>query len=130
LKRNITYYPHYVDSHNHWKFKLLRSPLGWEAEGKFWALNNMIAASENCVLKLSKKQIRAAVMNDLSLSSEQFERFITILTHECELIIDLDGCITTDIVRDSLQLVMKDREESRKRKQKEKEITQTKIFSI
>ena len=67
-------------------------------------------------------------MNDLSLSSEQFERFITILTHECELIINLDGCITTDIVRDALQLVMKDREEARKRKQKEKEINQTKIF--
>ncbi|MGA9295265.1 MAG: hypothetical protein WBV81_21935 [Ignavibacteriaceae bacterium] len=69
-------------------------------------------------------------MNDLSLSSEQFERFITILTHECELIVNLDGCITTDIVCDSLQLVMKDREESRKRKQKEKEITNTEIFSI
>ena len=46
------------------------------------------------------------------------------------LIINLDGSITTDIVRDSLQLVMKDREESRKRKQKEKEIQQTKIFSM
>ena len=130
MKRNIAYYPHYVDSHNHWKFKLLRSLLGWEAEGMFWALNNMIAASDNCALKISKKQIRAAVMNDLSLSSEQFERFITILTHECELIIDLDGYITTDIVRDSLHLVMKDREVARKRKQKEKDIKQTKIFSI
>ncbi len=90
----------------------------------------MIAASENCILKLSKKQIRAAVMNDLSLSSEQFERFITVLTHECELIINLDGSITTDVVRDSLHLVMKDREEARKRYQQEKEIKQTKIFSI
>ncbi len=130
MKKNITYYPHYIDSHNHWKFKLLRSLLGWEAEGKFWTLNNMIAASENCILKLSKKQIRAAVMNDLSLSSEQFERFITVLTHECELIINLDGSITTDVVRDSLHLVMKDREEARKRYQQEKEIKQTKIFSI
>ena len=90
----------------------------------------MIAASENCVLKLSKKQIRAAVMDDLSLSSEQFERFITVLTHECELIINLDGCITTDIVRDSLLLVMKEREEARKRKRKDNENKQTKIFSI
>ena len=96
----------------------------------FWALNNMIAASDNCALKISKKQIRAAVMNDLSLSSEEFERFITILTHECELIINLDGYITKDIVRDSLQLVMKDREEARKRYQKDKGIKQTKIFSI
>ena len=118
LKKSLNYYPHYVNSHNHWKFKLLRSLLGWEAEGKFWALNNMIADSENCILKLSKKNIRASVMSDLALSSEQFEKFITVLTHECELLINLDGSITTEIVRDSLKLVLKEREESRKRKQK------------
>ncbi len=132
LKRNITYYPHFVNSHNHWKFKLLRSLLGWEAEGKFWALNNMIAESEDCILKLSKKQIKASVMNDLSFSSEELERFISILTHECELIINIDGAITTETVRDSLKLVLKDRDDARRRKQKENSTIQNpaKIFSI
>ena len=118
MKNSLNFYPHYVNSHNHWKFKLLRSLLGWEAEGKFWALNNIIAESEDCILKISKKNIRASVMSDLSLSAEQFERFIHILSYECELIINLDGAITTEIVRDSLKLVLKEREEARKRKQK------------
>ncbi len=119
-----------MNSHNTWQFKLLRSLLGWEAEGKFYALSNMIGDSENCILKLPKKQIRAAAMDVLALSSAEFERFINILTYECELLINLDGNITTEIIRDSLQLVMKEREEARKRKQKENETKQTKIFSI
>ena len=87
MKNSLNFYPHYVNSHNHWKFKLLRSLLGWEAEGKFWALNNIIAESEGCILKISKKNIRASVMSDLSLSAEQFERFIHTLSYECELVI-------------------------------------------
>ena len=34
------------------------------------------------------------------------------------LLLNLDGAITTEIVRDSLKLVLKEREEARKRKQK------------
>lgn len=121
MKNYLSFYPHYTNSHNHWKFKLLRSRLGWEAEGKFWALNNMIASSEQCILKLSKKQIRGSTMNDLNLTPEAFDEFIDVLTKECELIINLNGDITTEIVRDSLRLVMKERETARIRKQKNNE---------
>ncbi len=116
MKNNLAFYSHYVDSHNHWKFKLLRSLLGWEAEGRFWALNNMIAASDQCILKINKKNIRACVISDLGMDENSFTEFLSILTNDCELLINLDGSITTELVRDSLKLVMKEREAARIRK--------------
>ena len=121
MKNNLNYYQHYCDSHNHWKFKLLRSALGWSAEGRFWALNNMIANSSDCILKLNNKKIRACVINELNLTEEDFNNFIKILTEDCELIINIDGSITTEIVRDNLREVNKQREASRRRKQKAQE---------
>jgi hypothetical protein len=113
MKRNINYYQHYTDSHNHWKFKLLRSKLGWSGEGRFWALNNMIASADDCTLDLNRKNLKASVMFDLGMSQEEFDEFINVLTNECELILNLDGIITTEIVRDNLQEVMKQRERAR-----------------
>lgn len=113
MKRNINYYQHYTDSHNHWKFKLLRSKLGWSGEGRFWALNNMIASADDCTLDLNRKNLKASVMFDLGMSQEEFGEFINVLTNECELILNLDGIITTEIVRDNLQEVMKQRERAR-----------------
>ena len=113
MKKNINYYQHFADSHNHWKFKLLRSKLGWSGEGRFWALNNMIAASDDCTIDLNRKNLKASVMLDLGLSVEEFDEFIKILSDECELILNLDGIITTEIVRDNLREVMKERERAR-----------------
>lgn len=113
MKKNINYYQHFADSHNHWKFKLLRSKLGWSGEGRFWALNNMIAASDDCTIDLNRKNLKASVMFDLGLPVEEFDEFINILSDECELILNLDGIITTEIVRDNLREVMKERERAR-----------------
>ena len=52
-------------------------------------------------------------MFDLGMSQEEFDEFINVLTNECELILNLDGIITTEIVRDNLQEVMKQRERAR-----------------
>jgi hypothetical protein len=113
MKKNINYYQHFVDSHNHWKFKLLRSKLGWSGEGRFWALNNMIAAADECTIDLNRKNLKTAVMFDLNLSEDDFNNFINILSNECELILNLDGIITTETVRDNLREVMKERERAR-----------------
>ena len=120
MKNNLTYYQHYVNSHAHWKFKLLRSKLGWEGEGRFWALNNMIGDSENCILKLNKKPLKASVITDLGMTEKEFDEFLKILSQECELIIWLDGSITTEIVRENLKKVMKERDAARIRKLKNK----------
>ncbi len=113
MKKNINYYQHFADSHNHWKFKLLRSKLGWSGEGRFWALNNMIASSDECTIDLNRKNLKASVMFDLGLPVDEFDEFIKILSDECELILNLDGIITTEIVRDNLREVMKERERGR-----------------
>ena len=120
MKKNINYYQHFADSHNHWKFKLLRSKLGWSGEGRFWALNNMIAASDGCTIDLNRKNLKASVMFDLGLPVEEFDEFIKILSDECELILNLDGIITTEIVRDNLREVMKQRERARLNKKHDK----------
>ena len=132
MKRHLTYYPRYVESHGHWKFKQLRLKLGWAAETKFWALNDMIASSEDCILKLSKKQIRASVMSDLDFTPEEFDEFIDVLTNDCELLVNLAGNVTTETVRECLKLVMKEREAARQRKLKsDNELAEpTKIFKI
>jgi hypothetical protein len=120
MKKNINYYQHFADSHNHWKFKLLRSKLGWSGEGRFWALNNMIASSDECTIDLNRKNLKASVMFDLGLSVDEFDEFIKILSDECELILNLDGIITTEIVRDNLREVMKERERARLNKKHHK----------
>lgn len=92
---------------------MLRSKLGWQAEGRFWALNNMIALSDNCLLDLNRKNLRATVINDLDMTEEEFNHFIKVLVADCELVISLDGIVTSEIVRDNLKEVMKNRERSK-----------------
>jgi len=128
MKNNLVYYQHYCNSHEHWKFKLLRSLLGWSAEGRFWALNNMIANSSQCILNLNRKSVKAIVINDLNMSEEEFENFISILTSQCELLINIDGSITTDIVRENFKEVMKER--TRAKEKREKTILETKPLRI
>jgi hypothetical protein len=118
MKKNISFYSHYVNAHNHWKFKLLRNKYGWEAEGKFWALNNMIGNSDQCLLNLNKKNIRNSVAADLDFTLDEFDEWINFLEKECELIISLDGQIYTEIVREDYKRVMKEREAARIRKAK------------
>ena len=92
--------------------------MGWAAEGRFWALNNMIAQSDECILDLNRKNLKATVMSDLGLKEDDFIEFITVLKNDCELIIDLNGRITTETVRENLKEVMKEREAARLRKLK------------
>jgi hypothetical protein len=128
MKDYLIYYQHFTNSHDHWKFKLLRSLLGWSAEGRFWALNNMIARSSQCILNLNKKAIKASVMSDLQMDENEFDNFINILTNQCELLINIDGNISTDIVRENHKEVMKERIRTKERR--EKTIAETKPFNL
>jgi len=76
MKKNIEFYPHYANSDQHAKFKMLRVQFGWEGEGKFWALNNRIAQSEDCCLNISKKYNKAALASDLDFKLDEFDVFI------------------------------------------------------
>ncbi len=110
MKNNIDFYKHYANADQHPKFKMLRVKYGWSGEGKFWALNNRIALSENCFLDVKKKYNKAGLASDLSFSLEELDAFIFFLVEDCELILEESpGVVTTAVIQETLSSVMKKR---------------------
>ncbi len=116
MSKGLKYYSHYSNSHNHWKFKRLRSVYGWEGEGKFWALNNMIAASDECKLDLSNEEKREQIAADLDFSLEEFNDFIKHLVEKFRLVKNGDGRYITDNTQEDLEVFEKKRKYDRERK--------------
>jgi hypothetical protein len=110
MRNNISYYPHRVDAHSHWKFKLLRAKYGWAGEGRFWALNNLIAEAQDCMLDISHKGQRVKVSSDLDITLAELEEFIDYLRDECELLkVSEQGLLYTPHTQEALAEVMKRR---------------------
>lgn len=121
MKNNISYYTHRTDSHRHSKFVLLRAEYGdngWAMEARFWALMNIIADSDQCVLDLSKRRNLATVSNELDLSLEEMEKFVrTLLSEDIALIVETSpGCITAAKLQETFASVNRSRESARQRK--------------
>ena len=95
---------------------MLRSVYGWSGEGRFWALNNLIASTDHCILDINKKAVKVSVADELGFTIVEFAEYLEFLNTECELVILIDGKLTTEIVRDNLKAVMKEREAARIRK--------------
>lgn len=114
MKNNISFYQHKVDSHNHWKFKTLRRKYGWCGEGKFWAFNNLIGDSENCLLDLSDENKKLEIAADLDFEVTELDEFIEFLCAKCKLIFFEDKKITTGMVQEVFTDV-----DTRRQKQKE-----------
>jgi len=115
MKKNLDYYQHDANSHNHPKFKMLRLRYKWEGEGKFWALNNMVAKSESCKLNLNKGYNKAIIASDLDFNMEEFDEFLKYLAKDCKLIKMKGGVITTETTQENYERVHGDRVEARKR---------------
>lgn len=104
MKNNLDWYRHQVVAHRNWKFKHLRIVQGWEGEGKFWALNNMIAESEYAKLDLRNPIRFNSVAADLDFTPDQFTKFLLELTG-VTLIENDNGIYTTkDTQEDFLNL--------------------------
>jgi hypothetical protein len=123
MKKNLEYYPRESESYRHPKFKLLRTKFknpteGWAAEGRFWALNDQIAESENCQIDLSKERNKAVVAENLGMSLEQLKKFLELLlSPEIQLLKEIyPEVFTTDRVQETLEFTMSERENARKRK--------------
>jgi hypothetical protein len=113
MKYNLEYYRHEADSHNHWKFKALRRKYGWAGEGKFWALNNIIADSNYCSLDLSDESKLFETAADLDFEVDEFKDFLFYLFEKCKLI-RMEGMkITTKITQENLAEVEHKRERQR-----------------
>lgn len=119
MKNNITYYRHDVNCHNHWKFKKLRRKYGWAGDGKFWALNNYIADSENCKLDLSDSDKIETIAIELDSDVDEFKDFLLYLVNDCKLVKqDEKGFYYTENVLEVLEEVMTKRDRDRKWKNK------------
>lgn len=121
MKKNIEWYKHRKDSHRHPKFKLLRATYGgdgWAYEGRFWALNNIIADREDCQLDLGKMREKAVVAEELGLTIEQLNQFLDILcSEEIELLLEVElNIFTNKKIKESLEEALKTREKARQRK--------------
>ncbi len=88
---------------------MLRVKYGWEGEGKFWALNNMIADSDQCQLDLSRKFIVADILDLFQMQHDEFTNFINFLVEDCELINRVGDIITTETVQENYSKVMSKR---------------------
>lgn len=118
MKNNIEYYQHFTNSYRHLKFRVLREKYGWAGEGRFWALNDLIAEAENCIIDLNKKNMKKFIALELELSVKEFEEYLDYLFNECELVELENGFLTTEIVQENLERVNKERLKARARKQK------------
>jgi hypothetical protein len=115
-KNNLAFYSHEVGSHNHWKFKLLRKKYSWCGEGKFWALNNLIAESDNCLLDISHDGKVEQIAADLDFEIDEFLEFINYLQNKCKLVKKQGDFYTTTQVQDDLKKLNKIRQYDRERK--------------
>lgn len=115
MKNNLSYYSHETNAHNHWKFKTLRKKYGWEGEGKFWALNNMIAECDGCVLDLDIKNKINAISADLEMSVNEFIDFVDFLVKDVQLIDKKNNKISTEKTQENLVEVNARRKYQRER---------------
>lgn len=128
MKENLVFYRHEADSSNHWKFKMLRvlfektfNKDGWAGEGRFWALNNEIAKSDNCRLDLRHEIKKLSIAADLNMDINEFDLFLDILVNKCHLVqVAEDGSYYTKRTEIVFSSVQEDREKERERKQRQR----------
>jgi hypothetical protein len=119
MKTTLDWYKHDATASESPKFIALRaSPYGWAGEGRFWALNGLIARSDNCQLDLGRKFAKAAIAEKLGFSPLELEDFICFLRDECELLDYQSGFVSTDRLLENLQEVMPDRIRCAEKRQK------------
>jgi hypothetical protein len=92
----LDYFTHEVGASRHWKFRTLRKRYGWEGEGRFWALNSIIAESDNCRLDVNRKARFYAAADELDFTPEELGVFIEFLIEEVELLKSDDLGLYTD----------------------------------
>jgi len=96
MKQNLTYYQHFSDSQNQPQMKLLRAKYGWAGEGKYWALKNIIASSDNCLLDISNPLNLGMYAVDLEFNLNEFTIFLEFLcSRDCGLLIRVENYVTT-----------------------------------
>lgn len=93
---------------------------GWAAEAKFWALNDIIAESEMCLLDLQQPRKKAMIAVELNFTLPELDHFLTTLVSpDVELLFQPSpGIFSTKKVLATLSTVLAGRDKARERKKK------------
>ena len=119
MKTTLDWYKHDATASESPKFIVLRaSPYGWAGEGRFWALNGLIARADDCKLDLTRKFAKAGIADKLDMTVPQLDDFLTFLRDECELVEYQDGVLWTSRLNEDLAEVMVGRKKESDRKRK------------
>jgi hypothetical protein len=96
---------------------------GFEGYGRFWALNERIAASGGAAIDVSKKVNKMALARSLGLNEAGTDEFLAFLSDpEIDLVnISGEGILTTDRTREDFKITQENREKARDRMQKTRE---------
>ncbi len=130
MKDNLPFFTHDNDAHTHPKMAALMVKFGYAGYGRFWALNEIIAASSGAVLDISRKINKLNLAKYLDFSENELDEFISFLSDEdIDLINFTDGKITTDRTQEDFNRVMKkrqkDRDDKAEKNEKDNSITKT-----
>jgi hypothetical protein len=119
VKNNLDYFTHYTAASRNRKFKALRARYGYEGQGRFWHLNEIIAESDNCRLDLTDDLAVDSLADDLGMRTPELQDFLAFLEERCKLIQrDESGAVTTEQVQEDLARVMQTREAAQKRRER------------
>lgn len=117
MKNDLPHFQHDNDARNHPKMKALIGRFGPAGYGRFWMLNELIAAAPEARLDLSKKINLLAVAAELRLELTEFSEFLAFLSDpEIDLVNENQGVYTTDRTTEDYLLVKSGRESAKDRK--------------
>lgn len=119
MKTTLPWFEHDAAAHEHGKFMMLRTAFGWAGEGRFWALNGMIAQADGCWLDISKPAERFRIAGTLNMTTAELDAFIAFLAdpEACGLVIRDGDRITTETVQACFARVETKRLKERERKE-------------
>jgi hypothetical protein len=120
MRDDLPYFSHDNNAQDHPKMQALIAEYGFEGYGRFWALNERIAASGEAVIDISKKVNKMALARSLGLNEEGIDGFLAFLSDpEIDLVnISKSGMLTTDRTQEDYRITQEGREKSRDRMQK------------
>jgi hypothetical protein len=123
IRDNLLSFEHDSDAFEHPKFMALRARFGWEGDGRFWALNSIIAHSNGCRLDISRPFVKAGIVQKLGMTEQDFDAFVAFLVDPqlCGLIQSEHGTLWTDRTQGELKRAAWWRESDRQRKEAERE---------
>ena len=105
------------------KLMALRARYGWEGQGRFWTLNELIARADGCRIDLGRAVLKLGIAQKLGLSETDFDALVAFLSdpQQCGLL-EQDGSeIWTKRTQEELQSVNEWRELERVRKNRHRD---------